>query len=125
MSKPNQSMETSDSHSSVVPTRTFEELTEGEREQAVDMMYAELLQAVVEGGLRFDDAANADNLQARIDTALSEAERMRTPWFAGEYVHDAAEDDLRSMAQCEAFDALYVDPETRVIQLRATEQVSS
>lgn len=97
--------------------RTFEQLNEAEQEKAVDLAYNTFLSLVVRGAIRFSDEKNGDDIQARIDAAFAKAEAMRTPWFTTEYVHEAAGDDLRGFAQCDAEDALYVNPETRVVQL--------
>lgn len=97
--------------------RTYDELTSEEQSAATDKATDELLQAIVEGAVRFNDEANGDDLQARIDKAFAEAEAMQTPWFAGEYVMDAAGDELRSMAQAGAEDALYPDKDERIIRI--------
>ena len=55
--------------------RTYSELTFEEQQSAHEAALNELLQAVVEGGLRFDDAKNNDDLQARIDRAGEKAEQ--------------------------------------------------
>lgn len=96
--------------------RTFDQLNGDEQEAAIDKVTEELVQAVCEG-LRFNDDLNGNDLQARIDAAIAEAETMQTPWFAGEYVIDAAEEDLRSMARADAEHALYPAQDERVIRL--------
>ena len=97
--------------------KRYHELSEAEQTKAVDRLYCDLLQAVTEGSIRFNDEANEDNLQAAIDKAVAEADRMHTPWFAHEYIAEAeytefgvkrtVGDCLRGMAQCEAEDTLY------------------
>jgi hypothetical protein len=58
-------------------------------------------------GLRFNDALNGDDLQARIDKAIQTAEDNRTPWFAGECVLETCREEIEGMARCTAEDALY------------------
>lgn len=91
--------------------RAYTELTTEEQGQAVEYHLRGLLQAILEGGIRFNNKLNEDDLQERIDRAMQEAEDMQTPWFAGEYIMEAAGDDLRIMAQCDAEDTQYADAE--------------
>lgn len=100
--------------------RTYEQLTEVEQKQAQEQELNDLLRDVVEG-LRFDDSMNDDDLQARIDKAMEQAEKMQTPWFAHEYVMDDeyVADSLRSMALNRAIDALYLEDREHCIRLGA------
>ena len=97
--------------------RGYKDLTPDERKQAEENAATTLLRGILEGGIRFNDERNRDNLQARIDGAMEEAERMRTPWFAHEYIMERAGDEIRGMAQCDAEDALYPDENERIIRL--------
>ena len=114
--------------------RTYDQLSESEQAIANERALDELVAAIVEGGIHFDDAKNGDNLQAAMDAAMERAENMRTPWFAGEYIMDArynpgeghvVESDglwpvaeaLRGIASCDAEDALYPEQGERVIWL--------
>ena len=91
--------------------KTYNELSvEGQR-KAVDYWLTALLTEVLEGSTRFNDRANGDGLQSRIDNACTKAESMRTPWFAGEYVMDSCREDLTEMAMVDAAAALYSTPE--------------
>ena len=87
--------------------KTFDELTGTQQSEAVSNATNELLKAILEGVIRFNDELNHDDLQARIDAAIQKAEEMRTPWFAGEYILDTCRDDIEGMATCDAQDALY------------------
>ena len=98
--------------------RTYEQLTPAEQDEAVNIAASELLEGILEGAIRFNDALNADDLQARIDTACARAEEMRTPWFAHEYIMDTCRDEIMGMAQCDAEDALYPEPGERMIHLK-------
>jgi len=97
--------------------RTFGQLTADEQTKAERVAADQLLTEIVEGGLRFSDEKNGDHLQAKIDKAVRKAERLQTPWFSGEHIMDAAGDEIRGMARCDAEDALYPDKGERVIYL--------
>jgi wobble nucleotide-excising tRNase len=97
--------------------REYQELTSAEQGKAEGKALDSLLQAIVEGTLRFNDQRNHDDLQARIDAAQQKAEGMQTPWFAGEYIMETCRDDLQNMAQCDAIGAFYPDPTETIIQL--------
>jgi hypothetical protein len=90
--------------------KAYSELTEAQKKAAVDRALDTLLKAVCEGSITFDDRANGDKLQARIDKAIDTAHRKQTPWFAGEYVMDAVGEELRGMATVQAEDTLYAEP---------------
>jgi len=87
--------------------KTYEQLTAQEQEWAVNKTTSDLLGLIVEGAIRFDDEKNEDDLQARIDAGIQQADDLQTPWFAGECIMEFAGDDIRSMAQVDAEDALY------------------
>ena len=97
--------------------RTFSQLSKEEQSKAEVQALNEVLRHVTEGAIRFNDALNHDDLQARIDSAWEKAESMQTPWFANEYIMDTCGDDPRSMAQADAEDALYPDPSENIIRL--------
>ena len=96
--------------------KTYQQLTEAQQEKAREKALVELLKAILEGGIRFNDSLNGDGMQGKIDKACAEAEQMHTPWFAHEYVMDVVGDELRGMAQCDAEDAIYPEGE-RIIHL--------
>ena len=96
--------------------RTYQELTEDEKKRAREKALEELLEAITEG-IRFDDVANGDNLQARIDAAGEKSEAMQTPWFWTSYILDTCKEDLESMALADAEEALYPDSGERIIRL--------
>lgn len=108
--------------------RTWNDLSEEERQLAVDKTLCDLVGNIVEGAIRFDDKLNGDNFQASLDEAIEEANQMRTPWFAGEHILDAVfklKDDQRSpvrkiletMAWCDAEDAYYPAPHERIVRV--------
>jgi len=97
--------------------RTFADLTPDEQTRARDIAFTQLLTAVCEGAIQFDDEQNNDDLQARIDRAAQRADDMRTPWFMHEYIMDTCADDLRAMATQNAHRSLYPTTSEHVIYL--------
>ena len=91
--------------------KTYEELSDAEREKARERCLTDILTDICKGVLRFDDRANGDGLQARIDAAFADAEANRTPWFAHEYIMSVCREDLEGMAACDAEDAVYATEE--------------
>lgn len=87
--------------------KQFEQLTDEQKKAAVDKCATRLLEAILDGAIRFNDRLNHDNLQRRIDAACKKADKMRTPWFAHEYIMDTCRDEIMGMAQCDAEDVLY------------------
>jgi hypothetical protein len=98
--------------------KTYQELTEEQKSEAREIALNELLKAICEGYIRFNDSLNGDDLQARIDAAGDKAEAMRTPWFTHEYIMDTCREDLEAMAAADAEDSLYPEKEERVIYLK-------
>jgi hypothetical protein len=96
--------------------KTFDQLTDNEKAKAIDAAVSRLLEGICEGVLRFSDEKNGDDLQARIDAAFERAEKLRTPWFAADYIMDAAGDEIREMAQCDAEDSVYSEPGERIVR---------
>ena len=90
--------------------RTYSELTEQEQSKAREHWLNVLLEDLL-NGMRFNDKANSDNTQARIDKAVLKAEQMQTPWFASEYIMDdkIVTTVLRAVAQDMAEIAYYLD----------------
>lgn len=89
--------------------KCFDELTEKQQEAAVQYWLEDLVTAVIEGAIRFDDEKNGDDLQTRIDAAFEKSEEMQTPWFVGGYVLDVAREELEAMARADAAAALYLE----------------
>ena len=98
--------------------KTYQELTEEQKSEAREIALNELLEAIMEGVIRFNDTLNGDDLQARIDAAGEKAEAMKTPWFMHEYVMDTCREDLEAMAAADAEDSLYPENGERVIYLK-------
>ena len=89
--------------------KKYEELTTEQQEKARNKALTNLLETILDGGIRFDDDSNQNDLQARIDRACEKAEKMRTPWFAHEHIMDTCGDELEGMAQRDAEDSLYAE----------------
>jgi hypothetical protein len=87
--------------------RTYNDLSDELKQTAVKICLSNLLKSITEGAIRFNDELNNSDLQARIDKANLEADKMQTPWFAEEYIMDTCKDELQAMAQSRAEDALY------------------
>lgn len=66
--------------------KTYEQLTEYEKVFVTECQTQKLLKGIIEGGIRFNDKLNGDDLQARLDKAINDADENETPWFAGEYI---------------------------------------
>lgn len=118
--------------------KRYDDLTDDQKEQAVNQALNDLLTEIC-SGLRYNDEVNGDNLQAMIDAAIGAADRMRTPWFAHEYILEAkfrpfkghiADDDglypvrsqLTSIARSTAEEAFYPEPSDAVIRLTEHEK---
>jgi hypothetical protein len=97
--------------------KRFDELTPEQQEKAVAVELASLLEAILEGSVRFNDALNSDDLQSRIDTACERAAKMQTPWFAHEYILDTCREDLEAMARPQAEDAVYLESDEHAVRL--------
>lgn len=64
--------------------RNYEQLSAEEQKQAVEKHLDIIINAIINGEIRFDDSVNEDKLQEHIDAAMEESERLNTPWFAAE-----------------------------------------
>jgi hypothetical protein len=91
--------------------KTYYQLTTDQQTVARNKCLRALLEDILDGGIRFNDALNHDDLQARIDAACEKAEKTLTPWFSPEFILDTCREDLEGMAQCEAEDTLYSENE--------------
>jgi hypothetical protein len=92
-----------------ITMKRFDELTEEQQEAAVNKQIEGWLQDICDGAITFDDEANGDDLQERIDAAFEEANRMKIPWFSHEYIMETCEKDIRELAQNTAENALYAE----------------
>ena len=61
----------------------FKELSQQAKEKAINEEVRFYLEAV-----------NYDEMTPKMKEAIDEAERMQTPWFAGEYIWDYCKDDI-------------------------------
>lgn len=98
--------------------KTFNQLEDGQKAKAVAESLRRILIAITSGGLRFNDVANGNDLQARIDSVLEEAE---SPGFSGDVntlLLLKCQKELAAIARLAARDAVYVENDT-VIALDA------
>ncbi|MCP4527483.1 MAG: hypothetical protein GY833_16440 [Aestuariibacter sp.] len=95
--------------------KTYNELNSEQKERALNQAIESLVNAIAEGTIRFDDKINGDNLQHKINKAINKADKMQTPWFAGELIMETCADEITGMAQCDAEDALYSEPHEQVM----------
>jgi hypothetical protein len=98
--------------------KTYEQLTDTQKTEAQTFCLQRLLVAIISGNIRFNDKANEDDLQARIDAACKKAEDMKTPWFAHEYIMDTCSEAITAMALCYAEDSIYHTERENVITLK-------
>lgn len=96
--------------------KRYEGLTEEQQKKALKVCTERLLAAICEGTIRFNDELNGDDLQARIEEAWADMERLQTPWFIGERIMETCRDEIEGMAQYDAEEALYAETEERVIE---------
>lgn len=91
--------------------KQFDELDATQQAWALDRARDALIRALLVEGLCFNDHANGDDLQARIDAAITRADDMQTAWFASSYLMDdpVVKSAVDAMACCDAEDALYAD----------------
>ena len=93
--------------------RTYHELNDAEKGQAVQIALNKLLGDLLRYGHGYCDLSHDTDLCTRIDAAIAQAERMQTPWFAHEYILDTCRDDLTQVALGHAVEAVYLDPDER------------
>lgn len=90
---------------------TWADLTEAQREAAVDHRLTEILRGTCEGYITWRES------QHLFVAAFAKAEAMQTPWFASEYVMEACGDLLRQVALSQSQNCFYVPPNTAVSTL--------
>lgn len=90
--------------------KSFADLTDDQRSLAIEESLRRVVRAVTEGGLRFNDLANGNDLQNRIDRARIQAEEEPVAW--AHLVLESCHGDLVKLAVMSAQDAVYVEGET-------------
>ena len=91
--------------------KKYDELTEEQKEKAVNICLTNLLTAIIEGQFVFDD-----ELGNKIEEAFKKAEKKRTPWFSHEYIMDTCSEELKEMALEDAKQVIYSEPTEWVIK---------
>jgi len=84
--------------------KKYNELTEEQKKTAVEKCLTNLLEAIVEGAIKFNK-----RLQKKIDHACNKANNMQTPWFYSEYIMETCGDELKEVAQINAEASLYAE----------------
>lgn len=97
--------------------KTFNQLSAEQKSKALAKSLNHLLEAICEQQVMFAGTPAMDILQDRIDAAIDEANRMKTPWFYGEYIMDTCREDLTALANANAERALYREPGELVLCL--------
>lgn len=93
--------------------KTYQELSDEQRKKAVEAMLTKTLTWLCEGLMPFADEDIAD----RINEAIANANKMRTPWFAHEYIMESCGLELRAYAEEDAKRAFYREPGDLVLSL--------
>jgi hypothetical protein len=89
--------------------KTFNELTDAQRSRAVEEALRRILEAIAHRGLRFNDFANGNDLQARIDAAFARAGEDDAAWRL--LVMASCSSELTRLALMSARDAVVVEGE--------------
>ena len=83
----------------------WDDLSPKQREAAVNHTYERLIESISSEGLVFDG-----EIGKGIEAARLEVDRLQTPWFFGQAVHEKVGDLLMQLASSEAQEDLYVNP---------------
>jgi hypothetical protein len=95
--------------------KKFTDLTQDQQEKAIAQCTTDLLKAICEGAIRFNDQSNNNDLQARIDKAIEIAEQKRTPWFSSDYIFKTCKEEIDAMARADAENAIYMEADEKAI----------
>jgi len=96
---------------------TYNQLNQEQKEKAFSYALGLMLQDISCGAIRFNDELNGNNLQERIDSALEKAEKMKTPWFSGEFIYESCKEEIDSMVIVQVEESLYAEEHENVIYL--------
>ncbi len=88
--------------------KRYTDLTEAQKKQANEKAFDHLFRGICIGAIRFDDAKNNDDLQARIDAAFEKENPL----------DKETENELRDMAEQDAVEAFYPEDGELAIQLK-------
>lgn len=90
--------------------KNYYELTDAQQERAVAESLRRIVQAISVGGLTFNDVANGNHLQARIDVVFETA--GEDPEVAKKMIMTSCGRELLKIARMCAKDAIYVENDT-------------
>jgi len=94
--------------------RTYEELTNEEKQEALTHEIGEILTMCAE----LDSEDVPSTLRQAVVEAWEEIERFKTPWFFGETLYERAEVNIRELAQRSVEQAIYPATHQPVIFIR-------
>jgi hypothetical protein len=86
--------------------KTFKELSEVQQNKATEYFLRRILREIIEDGW-IPKIEGIDDFEERLVEAFAEANRLHTPWFAGQCVMEHCGEELAAMALCDAEEALY------------------
>lgn len=97
--------------------KAYNDLTNDEKARAHAHCLNRLVRDISDRRIRFNDALNDDDFQARIDKIWEAANVDNALWFVDDYLlaDEYVRDILQGMAQCEAEDALYSERHEQVL----------
>lgn len=91
--------------------KSFTELSEQQQFAAVDELFWRIVGHAVRGSLRFNDLANGNDLQARIEAVIA---RGYDDQYSAHWVAHVCHSEFRALAEESARTAVYVEQETVV-----------
>ncbi len=86
--------------------KTYKNLTNEEKERAVQMHFNEVLLEMIKLPAFFN---YNDGLYAKLQRAFEKADDMQTPWFVNEFIMDTCKDDIQHIAELRASDCYYLE----------------
>lgn len=94
--------------------KTYQELTERQKRDAVTRAISELLEDILEENITYTDSMYGD-LQHRLDTAIWRADDNQTPWLAHGYIMNACGVEVGKLALDIVESSLYAEDNTPVV----------
>lgn len=77
--------------------KRFQDLNDEQKKRALRHEELRFLEAIVTGEMTFSSAEQIEKLER----ATAQCDRMQTPWFIGEYIWEAFQTEIESIAKCE------------------------
>lgn len=92
--------------------KKFDQLSAEAQERAVEVALHRLLEHLATGALRFNDLANGNDLQARIERVMARPDVQEIPELLPTLIYAACAPELSELARMAAHDAVYTEGET-------------